>query len=92
MNIYDFIRKYDYAALKGKHIDVCGQKYFIHDRLFTPEETKEHNWAVERIKRGRKPCFRLYGGITPDAELVYWIYPTYEVIEPPRPRAKTERK
>lgn len=42
MNIYEFIHKNGYKALQGKQIDVCGEKCFIHERFFTPEQILEH--------------------------------------------------
>lgn len=75
MNIYEFIHKNGYKALQGKQIDVCGEKCFIHERLIL-----EHTDIEYRIKQGRDPYFRLYGGETQNADLVRWIYPTYEVI------------
>ncbi len=80
MNIYEFIREYGYKALKGKLIDVCGEKCIIHERFFTPEEIREHTDIQCRIKQGGTPNFRMYGGTTQNADFVRWIYPTYEVI------------
>lgn len=80
MNIYEFIHNYGYKNLQGKQIDVCGEKCFIHERFFTPEEIQEHAYIGTRIKQGRKPLFRLYGGINQKTDLVRWIYPTCEVI------------
>lgn len=80
MNIYEFIRKYGYKALQGKKIDICGEKCFIHERFFTPEEIREHADIKKLINQGRKPYFRLYGGKTQNADFVRWIYPTYGII------------
>lgn len=80
MNIYEFIHKNGYKALQGKQIDVCGEKCFIHERFFTPEQILEHTDIEYRIRQGREPYFRLYGGETQNADSVRWIYPTYEVI------------
>jgi hypothetical protein len=80
MDIYEFIHNYGYKDLQGKQIDVCGEICFINERFFTPEEIREHIDIECRIKQGRKPYFRLYGGATPNTDLVRWIYPTCEVI------------
>lgn len=80
MDIYGFIHKNGYKALQGRQIDVCGEKCFIHERFFTPGQIPGHTDIGYRIRQGREPYSRLYGGETQNADLVRRIYPTYEVI------------
>ena len=80
MNVLEYIAKYGYTALQDKKIKIGDSICYVHNNCFTAEQKRFFRDTEMRIKTGRKPHFRLYGGLTPDADLVYWIFPNNEVI------------
>lgn len=76
LTVRDFVMKYGFSALKGVKILSFGNKIvYIHNNFFTPERIKEFKGYKKQPYR-----FRVYGGDTPDAELVNWIFSSDIVI------------
>lgn len=72
----DFVIKYGFEALRGKKILLQDNKIvYVHENLLTPDKINDFK---DYEKQPYK--FRLYGGNTPDAELVEWIYSSDLVI------------
>lgn len=84
MTIKEFIKEFSYKELQGKRIRITPARnsiiVYIRNNFFTQNECDNHRWIEERIKNGGNPCFRLYGGLTQDADDVYWITPNSEVL------------
>lgn len=72
----DFVIRYGFEALRGEKILLCGSKIvYVHENWFTPDKINDFK---DYEKQPYK--FRLYGGNTPNAELVEWIYSSDLVI------------
>lgn len=69
MKLRDFVIKYGFNALKGKKILSGENIVYIHEKLFTPEK-------LEHFKDYNKNphMFRVYGGESPEDNMVSWIY------------------
>lgn len=81
MTIKEFIKEFSYKKLQGKRIRITPSVIvYIRNNFFGPNECNNHRWIEQRIKDGGNPCFRLYGGLTPDANDVRWITPDCEVL------------
>lgn len=71
----DFVIKYGFEELKGKKILSEGKIVYIHEKWFAPDKVNDFK---DYKKQPYK--FRLYGGNTPNADLVNWIYSSDLVI------------
>lgn len=71
----DFVIKYGFKELKGKKILSGGKIVYIHEKWFAPDKVNDFK---DYKKQPYK--FRLYGGNTPDADLVDWVYSSDLVI------------
>lgn len=71
----DFVIKYGFEELKGKKILSGGKIVYIHEKWFAPDKVNDFK---DYKKQPYK--FRLYGGNTPNADLVDWIYSSDLVI------------
>lgn len=71
----DFVIKYGFKELKGKKILSGGKIVYIHEKWFAPDKVNDFK---DYKKQPYK--FRLYGGNTPNADLVDWVYSSDLVI------------
>lgn len=82
MTIQDYLKEGNsFASLKNKPIKDGENTVFIHEKFFTQEALEEHKrmWSECPDDASYKYKESLYGGDTPDAKWVDWIY-TYSAI------------
>ena len=87
MTIYDFLMDgNDWMELKGVPVveDDSDEQRYIHNKFFEGKYLEE---MYELIAYPKKmgwnfiPDFWVYGGSTPDANIVSWIYPNATILE-----------
>lgn len=87
MTIYDYlIAGNDWMNLKGVPLkeDDSDEQIFIHNKFFEGKYLEEIQELINYPKKkgwNFIPDFRVYGGTTPDAEMVGWIYPNATILE-----------
>jgi hypothetical protein len=75
MTISEAIKKHGLEFLRGKAIQCGSEIRYIHNKCLDDdielwEDEPENAHLIKRV----------YGGVTPDAKMVGWIYACFEVI------------
>lgn len=79
LTIKEFIAKHGLEALRGVKINTSdGKTLYIHNKCLDSDIAL---WRDETKENIAKYVRRFYGGITPDAKMVFWIYPSCMIAE-----------